>query len=263
MAQVFYDWLLTVVDDYGRFDARPAILRAEVFPLLLDLVREADVQRCLDSCETAGLVRLYKHDGRPYLEVLDFRQRMRAAKSKYPAPESAGHPPDIAMQMPDGRTTMPSESDAETETETIHPRPREAPPDTGPADPLREAKASALTAMGQWSACAPPVGRGYGLKTWENEHAAIWSMVDVVSQDTPIVRGGEQVRRHLLIPQAVEVLKNKGRRFKNPAFAAGCVKSELSDWANAGISTSNGKHSEADNTAAFQRKLQEMKARSA
>jgi hypothetical protein len=109
MAQVFYDWLLTVVDDYGRYDARPAILRTTVFPLLLDLVREADVSRCLNACEAAGLVRLYTVEGRPYLELLDFRQRLRAKTSKWPAPD-AGHCHDIVVTMP-----------SDTETDTEHP----------------------------------------------------------------------------------------------------------------------------------------------
>jgi hypothetical protein len=111
MAQVFYDWLLTAVDDYGRYDARPAILRTVVFPLLLDLVRETDVQRCLAACEKAGLIRLYVIEGKPLLELFDFRQRLRAKKSKWPAPTTARNCHDNVM-------TMPTETETETETET-------------------------------------------------------------------------------------------------------------------------------------------------
>jgi hypothetical protein len=111
MAQVFYDWMLTVVDDYGRYDARPAILRVEVFPLLLDKVREADVSRCLTECEKAGLVRLYAVGGKPYLELLDFRQRLRAKTSRWPAPPPAGSCHDIVV-------TMPTDTETDTETDT-------------------------------------------------------------------------------------------------------------------------------------------------
>ena len=114
LAQVFYDWLLTVVDDFGRYDARPALLRSEVFPILQDMVREADVSRCLAACEKAGLIRLYAYDGKAYLEVTKWRQRLRAAKSKWPAPPrvtvDVRHPHDIVV-------TMPTETETETETE--------------------------------------------------------------------------------------------------------------------------------------------------
>lgn len=118
MAQVFYDWLLTVVDDYGRYDARPKILRTEVFPLLLDVVRDSDVERCLAACATAGLIRLYSVDAKPYLELLDFRQRLRAKHSKWPNPPPSsndGHCHDNVQTMPTYTTT---ETSTETETET-------------------------------------------------------------------------------------------------------------------------------------------------
>jgi hypothetical protein len=115
LAQVFYDWLITAVDDYGRYDARPAILRAEVFPLLLDLVREADVSRCLKSCETAGLIRLYTHDGKPYLELLNFKQRMRAANSRFP------DPPAIVTHTHDNGMSKHTDTDTDTDTDTNPP----------------------------------------------------------------------------------------------------------------------------------------------
>lgn len=112
IAQVFYDWLLTAVDDFGRFDARPSILRVEIFPLLIDMVRETDVSRCLTACERAGLVRLYQAGGKPYLEVLNFNQRLRAQSSKWPSP------PDDVPRPPDDVVTMPTDTSSETETET-------------------------------------------------------------------------------------------------------------------------------------------------
>jgi hypothetical protein len=76
MAQVFFDWLLTVVDDYGRYDARPAILRGHVFPLLVDDVSGDDIRRCLDACAAPGveLIQVYEVDGKPYLSVREFRR---------------------------------------------------------------------------------------------------------------------------------------------------------------------------------------------
>ncbi len=112
MAQVFYDWLLTVVDDFGRYDARPSILRPVVFPLLLELVRESDVSRCLAECEKAGLIRLYSVEGKPFLEVQNFKQRLRASKSRWPEPSNgtSGICHDIVM-------TMSTDTDTEAHTE--------------------------------------------------------------------------------------------------------------------------------------------------
>lgn len=86
--EVFYRRLMSIVDDYGRHDARVSILRAALYPLRLDQVSEADVSAYLDACSRQCLVRLYKADGKPYLELLDFRQHVRAKDSKCPAPDS-------------------------------------------------------------------------------------------------------------------------------------------------------------------------------
>lgn len=87
-AEVFYRRLMSVVDDYGRFSANLSLLRASLYPLKLDTVREANLERLLAAVEQARLVRLYEVAGKRYLELLDFRQQVRA-KSKYP------EPPDI------------------------------------------------------------------------------------------------------------------------------------------------------------------------
>lgn len=87
-AEVFYRRLMSVVDDFGRFDARPVMLKVSCFPLRADTVREADISRWIAICEKAGLIALYVANGRPYVEMLDFRQSVRAKTSKYP-----GRPP--------------------------------------------------------------------------------------------------------------------------------------------------------------------------
>lgn len=84
-AEVFYRRLMSVVDDYGRFDGRPPMLRVSCYPLRVDAVREADLSRWIAECVKAGLLVLYAVDAKPYLEMQDFRQQTRA-KSKYPPP---------------------------------------------------------------------------------------------------------------------------------------------------------------------------------
>lgn len=89
--ELFYRRLMSVVDDFGRFDGRPQMLRVSCFPLRVDRVREADISRWLDELQTAGLIALYAVNGKPYLEMHDFRQQVRAKDSRYPAkPEMLG-----------------------------------------------------------------------------------------------------------------------------------------------------------------------------
>lgn len=87
--EVFYRRLLSVVDDFGRFTADPRILKASLYPLKLDQIRQADIPRWVAACETAGLIALYAVKGKEYLEVKEFNQRTRALKSKFPPPD--GH----------------------------------------------------------------------------------------------------------------------------------------------------------------------------
>jgi hypothetical protein len=90
-AEVFYRRLMSVVDDFGRFDGRPAVLRGRLYALKLDTVREADISRWIAECVKAGLIVLYTVDAKPYLL---FRKlgTPRAKESKFPAPSAQTDP---------------------------------------------------------------------------------------------------------------------------------------------------------------------------
>lgn len=92
-AEVFYRRLMSVVDDFGRYWAKPELLRAGLYPLHLDKVGNSDVGKWLTACVRAALVRTYTVAGKSYLVLLDFRQHARAEKSKFP------EPPADAMQL--------------------------------------------------------------------------------------------------------------------------------------------------------------------
>lgn len=90
-AEVFYRRLMSVADDFGRYDGRVSMLKAHLYPLVLDKVREADVSRWLAECEKAGLIRRYEADSKPFVEILRFGQRKRT--SRYPPPPGESDPP--------------------------------------------------------------------------------------------------------------------------------------------------------------------------
>jgi hypothetical protein len=85
-AEVFYRRLMSIVDDFGRYDARPSVIRGLLYPLKLDRISDADIVKWLGECSKTGLVSCYQVDGKDYLEIQNFGQRLRAMKSRFPAP---------------------------------------------------------------------------------------------------------------------------------------------------------------------------------
>lgn len=86
-AEVFYRRLMSAVDDFGRYYAKPELLRAACYPLQLDKVGNSDIAKWLGETQKTGLVRVYTVTGKEFLEIVNFRQQVRAKHgSKYPAP---------------------------------------------------------------------------------------------------------------------------------------------------------------------------------
>lgn len=79
--------LITYVDDYGRGDARPAIIKGACFPFR-DRLTNKDIEKGLADLAGAGCVGLYTVDGKPYLYFPNWEQhqRVRTKVSKCPAP---------------------------------------------------------------------------------------------------------------------------------------------------------------------------------
>lgn len=80
--------LLVNCDDFGRTDARPAILRAHMFPLSVDTISLDDIRRWMQALQDADLIKVYMVKWRPYLEVVTWKsyQNQRANNSRWPDP---------------------------------------------------------------------------------------------------------------------------------------------------------------------------------
>lgn len=116
--EVFYRRLMSVVDDFGRYDARPSILRANLYALKISKVSESDIVKWMNECSETGLVSFYEVDGRQYLELLKFNQRLRQKKSKYPHPaNNCGQLSAGCGQLYDEEKQKRRETEEETETE--------------------------------------------------------------------------------------------------------------------------------------------------
>lgn len=114
--EVTYRRLHSVADDFGRFTAHPSLVRAAIYPLRLELYSDAEISKHLKTCESAGLIRLYRVEEKPYLEVLNFNQRTRAKRSKYPPPE--GHTDADVPGWHSAETCPSCDSQMQAETES-------------------------------------------------------------------------------------------------------------------------------------------------
>lgn len=84
-AERLFTRLIMKADDYGRYFADPKRLKAFLFPLRDD-VSEPDISGWLADCEKAGIIRFYESDGKRYLEIWKYGQRLRNMRNVYPAP---------------------------------------------------------------------------------------------------------------------------------------------------------------------------------
>jgi hypothetical protein len=89
--------LITLVDDYGRYDGRPAVLWGECFsvwnekhpenPITLHQVAQMLQRLAADSVQ---LIEAYECDGKKVLQITQWQERVRdGAKEKWPSKEKA------------------------------------------------------------------------------------------------------------------------------------------------------------------------------
>lgn len=119
--------LITYVDDYGRGDARPAVIRGTCFPLR-DRITNKDIEAALKALADTGCVGLYEVGGKPYLYFPNWEshQRVRTKVSKCPEPPSAAicrNPPQSAASCglnPESRIQNPESESKEGEEQRAH-----------------------------------------------------------------------------------------------------------------------------------------------
>lgn len=108
-AEVFIIRLMMKADDYGSYYGNLKLLKANLFPLRIDTVRDADISRWIAECEKAGLILVYTNAGKDYLRIINFGQRMRNMKNRFP---------DCSPQLAADCRNSPPETRIETEIET-------------------------------------------------------------------------------------------------------------------------------------------------
>lgn len=133
-AEVFYRRLMSKVDDYGRFDAHWRVLRSELYPMRTERISQEQIETWLEECtrtlpgEEEPLVRVYSVGRKQFLELTNFRQRIRVkAESKYPEPATGGNErgerrsEDGHMRAYTGNSTLPPTTPSPTTPSTTTP----------------------------------------------------------------------------------------------------------------------------------------------
>lgn len=91
MAETFFYRLIVTVDDFGRADARPAMLKSACYPIK-EAVTAGQCEAMLAELHRAGLVLVYVVGGKPYLQLCKWDNAPRSQISKFPAPPGGLHP---------------------------------------------------------------------------------------------------------------------------------------------------------------------------
>lgn len=85
MAECLFYRLLVNVDDFGRLDARPAVIKARCFPLK-ELMTAQEIDDLLVVLVRASLIQVYTTvNGSRYLQLLKWDNVPRSKESKFPA----------------------------------------------------------------------------------------------------------------------------------------------------------------------------------
>lgn len=101
--------LIMKADDFGRYYAETRLLKAHCFPLS-DKLRTNDLDRWLNDLSTRQLILRYETRGRKYLAIVNYGQRLKQSRAKFPQPD--GKEDDfLAMEtdLPGSSGKFPSE----------------------------------------------------------------------------------------------------------------------------------------------------------
>lgn len=114
-AERFFVRLIMKVDDFGRYTANCKMLKSTLFPLKTD-IRETDIARWLTACEKSDLIALYNVASKEYVEIKNFKQRLRQSVEKYPSPNTCQT--NDGQQSDNGRLESETKQKPNPETES-------------------------------------------------------------------------------------------------------------------------------------------------
>jgi len=109
----FFVRLTMKADDFGNYPESLKLLNGNLFPDHTT-ISDTDISIWLSECVLIGVIERYVVDGKKYLHIPNFGQRLDRAKPKYPPP--AETIPEIAGKLP-GKSQAELELELERELE--------------------------------------------------------------------------------------------------------------------------------------------------
>jgi len=110
ISQSLYARLITLVDDYGRYDADPELLRSLAFPFGDPEGQVMPVTTLVSSLTTLvdkDLLLIYAAEGKEYLQLTRWQERARS-ESKYPEPVCKHLQTNVVKCTPPSSKSKPS-----------------------------------------------------------------------------------------------------------------------------------------------------------
>lgn len=125
-AEVFFTRLIMKADDYGNYVGNVKLIKAALFPLK-DSITVVHIERCILECEKAGLLEKYTVEGKDYLHIPGFDQKLRRMKAIYPEPPARTNGGKLRTDGGQARTSadkcppeLEEKKEVETEVELEH-----------------------------------------------------------------------------------------------------------------------------------------------
>jgi hypothetical protein len=98
-AEVFFVRLIMKADDFGNYTANIKLIRSALFPL--KEYNDYQITEWLYECQAAGLLFGYQAEGRRFIHINNFDQKLRRMHAAYPPP------PDGQVRTSDGQVNPP------------------------------------------------------------------------------------------------------------------------------------------------------------
>lgn len=116
-AEILFVRLIMKADDHGCFYGNPKLIKGALFPLRN--YSEKVISQWRDELVKAGVIQFYEVDGKLYIKIRNFNQRLRIMQSKFPQPKTEEfNAPSNDSHMSDNGRPETKRNEEETEEET-------------------------------------------------------------------------------------------------------------------------------------------------
>lgn len=174
LTETLFYRLLVNVDDFGRMDARPVLVKSRCFPTKED-IKTHQVEDMLKELSINGLLYVYVFEGKTYLQMAKWDNTPRATVSK--CPQMSDTCIQLYTDVNNPYTNLPvtvTVTVTETVTETVNRK---------PAKQKTESATASLDVEFQqfWVSYPKKTGKGEACKAWAKHKPNLQSVLDALA----------------------------------------------------------------------------------